>query len=155
MSVENPNCSVCYKLVHSGIFCNICNTWVHPKCNQLNYKDFQNLQKSNPDKNWTCIQCNSEIFPFNNKYYSTFVPSKNDSTTDLKSFFNQINSLDKTLSDVDEDCGVNCKYYDTEEFKNSFLKSKGFSAFHLNISSLTKHFDELNTLLTLLELQLN
>ena len=96
MSVENPNCSVCYKLVHSGIFCNICNTWVHPKCNQLNYKDFQNLQKSNP-KNWTCIQCNSEIFPFNNKSYSTFAPSKNDSTTDLKSFFNQINSLDKTL----------------------------------------------------------
>ena len=32
-------------------------------------------------------------------------------------------------------------------------KSKRFSTFHLNISSLTKHFDELSTLLYLLEIQ--
>ena len=119
MSVENPNCSVCFKFVRSGIFCNICNTWVHPKCNQLKYKDFQTLQKSNPDKNWICIQCNSEIFPFNKKSYTSFVTSKNDNTTTgLKYFFNQINSLDNTLIDVD--CAANCKYYDTDEFKNSF-----------------------------------
>ena len=46
MSVENANCSVCHKFVRSGIFCNICNTWVHPKCNQLNYKEFKQFQKS-------------------------------------------------------------------------------------------------------------
>ena len=37
--------------------------------------------------------------------------------------------------------------------KNSFSTSKSFSTFHLNISSLTKHFDELSTLLFLLEMQ--
>ena len=116
MSVENPNCSVCFKFVRSAIFCNICTTWVHPKC-----KDFQNLQKSNPDKNWTCIQCNSEIFPLNKKSYTSFVTSKN---TDLQYFFNQINSLDNTLIDLDEDCAANCKYYDTDKFKTHFQHQK-------------------------------
>ena len=154
MSVENPNCSVCYKFVRSGIFCNICNTWVHPKCNQLNYKDFKLFQKTNPDESWTCIKCNSEIFPFNNKSYSNFVPSQNNNIDNLKSFFNELNSLDNTLSSTDEDFPVvNCKYYETEEFKNLFSKTKSFSAFHLNISSLSKHFDELNTLLSLLEIK--
>ena len=115
-------------------FCNICNTWVHPKCNQLNYKDFKLFQKTNPDESWTCIKCNSEIFPFNNKSYSNFVPSQNNNIDNLKSFFNELNSLDNTLSSTDEDSPVvNCKYYETEEFKILFSKTKSFSAFHLNL----------------------
>ena len=97
MNTENPNCSVCNKFVRSGILCNLCKTWVHPKCNQISYKDFLNLQKTNPNENWTCIKFNSEIFPFNNKSYSNFVPSQNKNTNNLKSFFSQINSLDNTL----------------------------------------------------------
>ena len=151
---RNPNCSVCNKFVRSGILCSLCKTWVHPKCNQISSKNFQNLQKSNPNENWTCIKCNTEIFPFNNKSYSNFVPSQNKNTNNLKFFFNQINSLDNTLTNTnDDDLEVNCKYYDTNEFKTSFSKSKSFSTFHLNISSLSKHFDELSTLLSLLEIQ--
>ena len=48
---------------------------------------------------------------------------------------------------------VDCKYYETEEFKKLFSESRSFSTFHLNISSLTKHFDDLNTLLSLLEIK--
>ena len=154
MSIENPNCSVCNKFVRSGIFCNLCNTWVHPKCNQLNYKNFQQIQKSNPNESWTCIQCNSEIFPFNKKCISNFVPSQNNNINNLKSFFNELNSLDNTIPNTEEDSSVvNCKYYETDEFNNLFTKSKSFSTFHLNISSLTKHFDDLSTLLAILKIK--
>ena len=44
--------------------------------------------------------------------------------------------------------GINCKYYHSEEFTKQFSGSKCFSAFHLNIASLSKHFDELQTLLS-------
>ena len=41
----------------------ICNFWVHIKCNNLNYIDYKYLQ-SNNDR-WYCITCSSLIFPFN------------------------------------------------------------------------------------------
>ena len=127
---------------------------MHPKCNQLNYKDFKLYQRYNPDECWTCIQCNSENFPFKNKSFLNFFPSHNNNIDNLKSFFNELNSLENTFSNTDQDSSmVNCKYYETEEFKNLFSKSKSLSIFRLNISSLTKHFDELNTLLSLLEIQ--
>ena len=43
--------------------------------------------------------------------------------------------------------GVNCKYYDVNDFSNLDLGSNNFSLFHLNIASLSKHFDELRALL--------
>ena len=47
---------------------------------------------------------------------------------------------------------LNCKYYNCQEFNTltSSFKS-GFSLLHLNISSLGRHFDEFNTLLSLLD----
>ena len=50
-----------------------------------------------------------------------------------------------------DDQSTNCKYYDCQEFCSTFSYSKfTFSSLHLNISSLGKHFDELNALLSLL-----
>ena len=44
--------------------------------------------------------------------------------------------------------GVNCKYYDVNDFTSlDFIGSNNFSLFHLNIASLSKHFDELSVLL--------
>ena len=45
---------------------------------------------------------------------------------------------------------IDCKYYHNEEFTKQFSGSKCFSAFHLNIASLSKNFDELQTLLCIL-----
>ena len=47
---------------------------------------------------------------------------------------------------------INCKYYSSEEFIWNFSKSKYLSSFHLNISSLTKHFHELQDLLAILDI---
>ena len=46
--------------------------------------------------------------------------------------------------------GVNCRYYDTAEFSALNTKDAHFSLFHLNIASLSLHFDELKNLLNLL-----
>ena len=76
----------------------------------------------------------------------------------LRSLISDLNYLNIHSQSVD-DAGdsifqnTNCKYYDCQEF-NDFIcanKSHMFSALHLNISSLSRHVDELNAMLGLLQ----
>ena len=77
MSLTNNNhCSVCSKIVLTGIFCDLCHTWIHPKCNKLDKNDFVQLQKSNEP--WFCINCNDDIYPFNNDDSLTILPDVNN-----------------------------------------------------------------------------
>ena len=44
----------------SSILCDFCNSWIHPKCNHLNFLDFQCISSSNSDplgkySNGNCI----------------------------------------------------------------------------------------------------
>ena len=90
------------------------------------------------------------IFPFNSK--SNYNIKNNKDISSIKSYFTELNSINESNENGAENvAGINCKYYDSEEFIENFSNSKCFSAFHLNISSLTKHFDELQTLLSLLD----
>ena len=148
-ATNNPNCSACNKYVRSGILCGICNRWTHTKCNNLTPTDFNTL-KNSEDK-WFCITCITSIFPFNSK--SNFSTVSNKDTSNIKNFFTELNSSEDfdNGNGVDNLTGIDCKYYDSEEFIEQFAKSKYFSAFHLNIASLTKHYDELQTLLSLLD----
>ena len=59
-------CRICEKNVSDkdkAVQCDLCELWVHIKCNNLNYLDYRYLQNSN--KSWYCIECCSMIFPFN------------------------------------------------------------------------------------------
>ena len=47
---------------------------------------------------------------------------------------------------VFQSLGVNCKYYDTNDFSNLDICSNNVSLFHLNVASLSKYFDELSVL---------
>ena len=54
------------KSVHDkdkAVQCDLCELWIHIKCNKLNYLDYRYLQ--NCDESWYCIECCSTIFPFN------------------------------------------------------------------------------------------
>ena len=45
-----------------AIQCDICQAWIHLKCNKLNHIDYKYFQVSrNP---WFCLYCCSSIFPF-------------------------------------------------------------------------------------------
>ena len=46
--------------------------------------------------------------------------------------------------------GLNCKYYTEIEFSSDLTRHKGLSFMHLNIGSLSKHFESLNHLLNTL-----
>ena len=70
-------CKLCSKNVSDNdnvILCDICQTWVHIKCNHLNYIDYKYLQGCN--KPWYCPSCTSLLFSFgnlNNKNFLGFI----------------------------------------------------------------------------------
>ena len=88
------------------------------------------------------------------KYYYLIIihnynllPSEN-----LKEFYNGINDFLNPNNKLDDDDSIplNCKYVDIESFNH--LKNKTqFSLFHLNIVSLAKNKNDLQTILSLLD----
>lgn len=77
------------------------------------------------------------------------------SSASFRSLISKLNSVDSDLElDSEHDQPkISCKYYECQDFKTLTSTSKfNFSALHLNISSLAKHFDEFNALLGLLNL---
>ena len=67
-SIKNPKflCRIRTKNVHykdKAVPCDLCELWIHIKCNNLNYLDYRYLQ--NCDESWYCIECCSTTFPFN------------------------------------------------------------------------------------------
>ena len=70
-------CKICHVNVNnkdSAPQCDICQSWVHVKCNKLNHIDYKYLQGSNEP--WYCLSCCSKIFPFvrlTNKDFILFI----------------------------------------------------------------------------------
>ena len=60
-----------------AIQCDLCDSWVHIKCNDLDYIDYQFLQNSNDP--WFCISCCSEIFSFSAVKNKNFISNFYDS----------------------------------------------------------------------------
>ena len=57
---------ICVKNVSDkdkAVQCDLCELWVHIKCNNLSNLDYRYLQNSN--ESWYCIECCSTILPFN------------------------------------------------------------------------------------------
>lgn len=158
MPVKFP-CSVCTKNVSdkcNSIQCDICDQWVHQrKCSGLTKKQFEVLSLSGT---WFCPNCINISLPFPvelNTNFSGNVPG--DKSDKLLSLISDLNKVVTSLSDDIEDelefqfQAHSCSYVDCDEFKSiaSNTPSK-LSAFHLNIASLSKHFDDLQDLLALL-----
>ena len=58
-------CEICHININnknSAAQCDICQSWVHVKCNKFKHVDYKYLQGSN--KPWYCLSCCSKIFPF-------------------------------------------------------------------------------------------
>ena len=54
----------------SSILCDFCNSWIHPKCNHLNFFDFQHISGNNRDP-WLCFKKTPDI-SFRKPQQSTF-----------------------------------------------------------------------------------
>ena len=160
-------CQICHlNVTDSAAQCDICQSWVHIKCNKLNHIDYKYLQGSNEP--WYCFSCCSNIFPFGTLTNRDFVPSianslsqqgtKNDNDnesllslkppSDLDLLYNPlITVLQKKNNDSVN--VVNSKYYDIDQIQTLKFpnKHKSLALFHINACSLNKNFDDLDHLL--------
>ena len=131
-----------------AICCDLCNKWIHIACNNLDKKTYINLQSS--EIKWFCMPCLKKELPFNSISsqhsekifrHAQIVPL---SLTENQSFTENVNEF---LQDQSKNL-LNCQYYKVSEFNNLILNHKEkFSLFHLNISSLPYHFQDLSDFL--------
>ena len=140
------SCKVCSKDIDqtNSFKCDFCSSFFHNVCNfYVNQDDIQA---------GCCLNCNCELFPFS----SCYSLDENDSRinyfhTSFKlniSLMNQI-SFSNTFSENTEIPSSTCNYLDCDDFNKIFTVSNSnkLSLFHLNINSLAKHFENLNSLL--------
>ena len=158
------SCSACHKSIgdkENSIFCDLCKLWVHIKCNNLNYVDYQYLSGcSDP---WYCLNCNSEIYALGNLNKQNSMLFIKENLTDslkldnmnststlvlkqpanLSQTFNQFNDITENHTNRDPRNVVKCRYYDIEEFQTLNIpnKSNSLSLFHINTCSISKNFD--------------
>ena len=158
-------CSVCHKTISNNcnsIQCDICDLWVHhKKCSGLTREEFQTLCEPNNNENWYCPVCVNKALPM--------PPEENSQNTDilgsnlndnLKSLLSDLNDVVTGISTSDTDENFDeiqfhsnsCSYVTCDEFNSLLPPSEGFSTFHLNISSISKHYDNLLTLLSQLKI---
>lgn len=138
------NCSICESLTFEGIssfFCDFCQNWYHHECNLPMTTHEYNVS--------SCLNCNCELFPFSLCYDL----SSNSKSNYLHPNFRTISAIERFAKDEQSsEDNVKCNYYTNEDFNSSFSGLSSYLSFlHLNISSLPKHLDELDTLLNSLD----
>ena len=168
MTATTP-CSICTKNVRKGLCCDICDEWVHTKCNILDDKAF-NYHKKNPEASFHCLKCMENFIPFstlNDNQFNIAVKQGVNYTLETGIKYNPV-EMDKKLferinhaisigqnddnGDDEIDTYIDCKYYGVEDFQKLKIKpEKSFSVFHLNIHSVQAHIDELRILIGMLD----
>ena len=141
-------CRICEKNVSDkdkAVQCDLCENWVHIKCNNLNHLGYRYLQNRN--ESWYCIECCSTTFPFNsllsnknfffcctntdNNNNTHWIDLENDHNSSLSSkpssnlelLVNQFNNATpENSNDPEKVCS--CKYYDIEEMHNIQIPHK-------------------------------
>ena len=125
-------CGICQKAVakrHKAICCDLCHKWVHIACNNLNKKTYQNLQSS--EISWFCMPYLKKELSFNSISRSLEMHQL------LLCPWLKIKVLLIMLTNFFKN---NLKIYLTVNTGNHKEK---FSLFHLNISFLPSHFQDL------------
>ena len=135
-------CEICnanIKDTDSTTQCDICQFWIHMRCNNLIHIDNKHIQGSN--NHWFYILCYSEIFPFGTMANKNFLSMMmvNSSSTTIKNndvdanntnrtslvlkpsvsvslLFNQFNSFSPEQKNEPENI-VNSNYYDIDQFQ--------------------------------------
>ena len=158
MVIKDP-CGICKKFVatsHNAIKCDICDTWVHIKCNFVPKELYNQFidENQNPlikDKSkWVCVNCIKINLPFSHlddkSFYLNSKGIQNEGELENFNF-----SLHPTIKETTEkiskviiettdpdNCDLNfCNYYETNKFLNSnFDNNSNFSILHFCFSSI-------------------
>ena len=147
---------ICNKAVANNqhaIQCDKCHSWVHIKCNKINLSTYRYLQQCVCA--WYCIKCFENIIPFsdisNDELYETNVGMKMTfkALTRKQNFQNQdiIEKLNNAMDNPETEI-LSSKFFEPHELTPPLKNKESISFFHLNISSLSFHFEEFSTLLS-------
>ena len=150
-------CKICSKSVaktHKAVCCDLCNIWVHIKCNKINAATYNMLL--NDETKWFCIECSKDIFPFSSlndvEFFSTTQGKKIKFLTKTKLRPANEEILINKLNDAmnSSDLSNPNTYYNIDNFNQSFKSNtmNGFNLLHLNISSLPYHREQFHTFLS-------
>ena len=149
-SRKSIKCNACRKTITNPIInCFKCHKFFHSGCSNLKFDEFEIC-------GYNCVICLFTELPFYNlsKNQLYFEISGKPLVENLPSFSIQT-LLDEMPGQNDESYDfldtISSKYYTPAEFVSSKIPKTSFSMLHLNIASLQKHFDELITLLNVLE----
>ena len=176
--IVNP-CGLCHGAVafnHKAIVCDICQKWVHIKCNKLDKNDYKFFQDDiNQDDFFFCINCLADNIPFsklnNNEFCISVkkgVISSDDVDTNFvpsdfqQHIFDQLNQeINNNAFDLDTENNnfgdeiipaIDCQYYSIDDFTAAqFDPNKSFSILHLNIHSIQRHIEEFRVILQLMD----
>lgn len=161
-------CGICDKNVNlnqNAVFCDQCEKWIHIKCNNTSNSEYETLQKEPDNKQWICIKCtiinNSSTFPFTLESDEVLLglsginlPSLADCLPSFEIASKLTNLPNLSDYDTDENLNLNIssQYCTVEEVAAMAVPDKDLSLFHMNIRSLSLHFDELHALLSCLNI---
>ena len=141
MRIKYP-CTVCGRSVaknHKALQCDYCDQWVHIKCNLTDKETYELLKQD--ESPWSCIKCTENIFPF----IQADPPTNNHShlTTKQQEIINALNQITDDPENI-----PSSKYYTPDEFnENVTFSPKDLLLLHLNISSLSFHYEDLHNFL--------
>ena len=147
------------------IFCDACDHWVHANCNGVKDNEYCELQEQDDDIPWFCLPCeiskNAELFCFGLEsnlelldLYSIDILShlKSLPSYETRSRLSKLPNLQDF--DIDENFihTINSHYFSLSELSKLSKVRNDFSLFHMNLGSLSLHYDKLCSLLVKLKL---
>ena len=154
---------ICQKSVNKNqhaIYCSLFR-WLHRNCNGTSLKEYEYLTEEDDDIPWQCLPYDIDEmpskFPFShlskielNDLYGLDFPSQlqllqND---ELRSKLSHIPTSDNFNLDENYVQSINSNYFEKLQKLNDTVSRKHFSLFHANTRSLSKHFDQLLTVLS-------
>ena len=151
------HCGSCKKPVPKNniiIKCFLCQDFFHSKCAKISFDNFERSQS------WACTPCLANKFPFSSLDHEDFSITMQAKELPFGEYLSltptfQITSLLQNLGGNEIDdyvCDLtNSKYYTPSEFVSSKFSRDNFSMFHINIASLSLHFEDLKILLQILD----
>ena len=131
---------------HNAVCCDICNQWVHIGCNNVSKYQYMKLKKEKAP--WFCMRCLKNEIPYSSLSDVQFerfmdgrlITSPNIPVTEQR----YINVENEAYNNA-----IKNEYYSPEQFNDIKINAKSYNSyFHVNISSLSYHIDELHSFLS-------
>ena len=157
-------CKICNNRVaknHKAVECNNSGLRVHIKCNKINTQTYKYLQKESCA--WYCVSCSGKIFHFSNlnkdDFHKTIHGKEVKFLTIIKKRNQNEQILIEKLNDAidKKDFENSSSCFHVNELNNNCSEKEfnGTNFLHMNISSIRRNFDDLQTLLAKIHVKFN